>query len=82
MEHPLIISITNSSNKTIIVENTLKLRNEEQVSTKMGISNIKKRYSFYTNEKIEINQENNIFRVSLPLLKKETKQQIPLQTIN
>ncbi|CAM4134227.1 hypothetical protein FLJU110815_18675 [Flavobacterium jumunjinense] len=42
MEHPLIISITNSSNKTIIVENTLKLRNEEQVSTKMGISNIKK----------------------------------------
>ncbi len=32
-------------------------------------------------KKIEINQENNIFRASLPLLKKETKQ-IPLQTIN
>jgi two-component system LytT family sensor kinase len=82
IEHPLIISITNSSNKTIIVKNKLRLRNEEQVSTKMGINNIKKRFSFYTNEKIEINQENNIFRVSLPLLKKETKQQIPLQTIN
>jgi two-component system LytT family sensor kinase len=82
MEQPLQISITNIGDKTIVVENTLRLRKEEQESTKMGIDNIRKRFSFYTNEKVEVNQENNIFKVSLPLLKKEVKQLISLQTIN
>lgn len=78
-EQPLSISITNNSDNNIIVENTLRVRKEEQESTKMGIDNIKKRFSFYTNEKVKINQDNNIFRVCLPLLKKEVKQQIPLK---
>ncbi len=73
VEQPLQISITNIGNKSIVVENTLRVRKDDQNSTKMGIDNIKKRFSFYTNEKVEISRENNIFKVSLPLLKREVK---------
>lgn len=78
-EHPLFISIKNIDNTKIIVENTLRIRKDEQESTKMGLENIKKRFSFYTFEKVEIIQEDTTFRVTLPLLKKEVIQRTPIQ---
>lgn len=78
-EHPLLISIKNIGIESIVVENNLRIRKDEQESTKMGIENIKKRFSFYTNEKVKVFQDNTLFRVNLPLLKKEVKQRIPIQ---
>ena len=42
-------------------------------STKVGLRNINQRYSLITNRPVEINQSNNIFKVSLPLLTQEIK---------
>ncbi|WP_130734046.1 sensor histidine kinase [Flavobacterium sp. J27] len=78
-EHPLVISITNKKNECIIVENTVRIRKDSQESTKKGLENIKKRFSFYTDDKVKVIQENDTFKVSLPLLKKEVKRRTPLK---
>lgn len=78
-EQPLLIFIKNIGIESIVVENSLRIRKDEQESTKMGIENIKKRFSFYTNEKVEVFQSDTIFKVNLPLLKKEVKQRVPIQ---
>ncbi|WP_303318902.1 histidine kinase [Flavivirga abyssicola] len=72
-EKPLEISIFFINNKSLVVQNTLRKRKEEP-STKLGISNIKKRYAFYTNEPVTIEEENNIYKIAIPLLQKTIKQ--------
>ncbi len=71
-EKPLEVNIF-SKNKRLIVQNTLRKRKEEP-STKLGISNIKKRYAFYTNEPVTIQEENDVYRIEIPLLQKTIKQ--------
>ncbi|NMH86978.1 sensor histidine kinase [Flavivirga algicola] len=71
-EKPLEVNIF-SYNKRLVVQNTLRKRKEEP-STKLGIRNIKKRYAFYTNEPVVIEEENDIYKIEIPLLQKNIKQ--------
>ncbi len=69
---PLDVSIF-SNNQKLVVQNTLRKRKEEP-STKLGISNIKNRYAFYTNEPVIIETINDFYRIEIPLLEKNIKQ--------
>jgi len=72
-ENPLNIRIRSVGKIGIVVENTLRKRINEELSTKLGHKNIQKRYSFYTNQEMTIETETNLFRVTMPLLHKDIK---------
>lgn len=63
---PLTIKII-AEEKSIIVENNLQLRTDV-TSTKQGLQNIIDRFSFFTNQEIEIKETKAIFKVEIPLL--------------
>src|SRR5690606_37803294 len=69
-EKPLSIYIETVMDSTIIVKNTLRKRDAAEESTKLGIANIKKRYSFYTDHEVTVDEKNGFFSVTMPLLTK------------
>ena len=76
-QNPLIIKVV-QSNGTITVSNTLQKRNENQESkghessaqgsTGLGLSNIRSRYKFLTDEPLIVESNHEVFSVKLPLL--------------
>ncbi|WP_437373077.1 sensor histidine kinase [Maribacter litoralis] len=72
-ERPLTVIISNDENY-IKISNNLRKRKDSQDSTRLGLENIKKRFSFYTATPIQTYQKNDLFEVWLPLLKKEVGQ--------
>lgn len=63
---PLAVEIESNKNYLCVKNNINPLR-EQPESFQIGIENIKKRYSFFTNESIVLDK-NEHFKVSLPLL--------------
>lgn len=72
-EKPLNIRILSVGKIGVIVENTLRKRLNKEESTKLGHKNIKKRYSFYTNQEVTIETNVDFFKVTIPLLHKDIK---------
>lgn len=74
--HPLDIDIYIEKGTSIVIKNNLQKKNVIEKSTKTGLANIKKRYSYFGYDNITIQQADNIFLVAIPLLniKKETEQ--------
>lgn len=70
-EKPLHIRIY-IKGEYIVVENNLQKRFEEK-STKQGLANIRKRYTFLSAKEIRIQEKNNTFTVEMPLLTITTK---------
>ncbi|MEE4248248.1 MAG: histidine kinase, partial [Kangiellaceae bacterium] len=68
-EQPIAIDISDKDNR-LVVKNNIRKRADSETSTKLGLVNIKKRYAFYTNKDVIIEDENNSFKVSMPLLSK------------
>lgn len=66
-EHPISVYIY-SKNDYLIVENNLRRRKDSQESTQLGLSNIKKRYAYYTNEEVIIEENGENFQVKIPLI--------------
>ena len=66
-EEPLYINIYNSEDY-LIVENNFQKKNIINNSTKIGLENIKKRYSYLTNRELKIEKTNEKFIVKIPLL--------------
>jgi len=54
-------------NDNLIIENNLQKKYDES-STGLGLTNIISRYKFLTYKEVKIEQNNKIFKVSLPLL--------------
>ena len=73
LEQPLTIRIR-ATNRKLCLENTLRKRREPQPSTQVGLDNIRKRYSFYTQEPVTVTETDACFRVSIPLLANDVKQ--------
>ena len=71
-DNPLVINIYEDKG-CLVVENNINPKASLEKSTKVGLRNINQRYSLITNRPVEINQSNNIFKVSLPLLTQEIK---------
>ncbi|PWL40167.1 hypothetical protein DKG77_04910 [Flagellimonas aquimarina] len=70
-EKPLQISITSIENNALAIKNNLRKRVLKHETTRLGLENIKKRYSYYTNKLVLIREEEDYFEVIVPLLSKE-----------
>ncbi len=66
-ETPIVIDIYVDKDR-LVVANTMRKRVDSQDSTQLGLANIKKRYAFYTEEELCIEDKNNMFKVTMPLL--------------
>lgn len=59
-----------TQNNSLIIENPILPRSNVTESTKTGLKNIELRYSFFTDEKVVINNNGEVFKVILPLIKR------------
>ena len=67
-EKPLFIYISAVDNTELRVMNTKNESEQASASFRIGLENIRKRYQFFTNRKIEVKDEEK-FIVSLPVIK-------------
>ncbi|MEO0573086.1 MAG: histidine kinase [Bacteroidota bacterium] len=70
-EKPLNIAISTIQQDALVVSNNLQKRSNVEGTTKMGLQNIKKRYSYYTNKQVLIRETSDYFEVIIPLLQNE-----------
>ena len=57
----------------LVVKNSINLKPETQGNTSgSGLKNISKRYAYFTDRKVEVNRDHEIFSVSVPLLEVDT----------
>ncbi len=68
--NPLQVSIY-TNNNSLIVENQIQPRSDSKQSSKIGLINLNSRYSFFTDEKIEILKDVRNFKIILPLIHKK-----------
>lgn len=73
-EKPMKISVYTVGKIALVVENTLRKRELEEESTQLGLKNIRKRYSFYTNQEVDIELGYDSFKVTMPLLSRTALQ--------
>jgi hypothetical protein len=52
----------------ITVTNNLQIKPAEELSTQIGLKNIRSRYSFITDREVTVEQNDQYFRVTVPLL--------------
>lgn len=77
---PLYLEIFSHDEVSITVKNNLQLKPvDREESTKLGLSNIVKRYEFLVRKGIQIQQTDDFFSVTLPLIrfKKPTDSALP-----
>lgn len=67
---PLRIEIVKSGGR-LIVRNNLQKRHSPGEISGIGLNNITERYRFFTDEEVQISEEEGSFSVSIPLLKSE-----------
>lgn len=73
---PLSISVGIENNK-LVVFNKIQAKSSKLPSTKVGLKNIEERYKLISSEKLIIENNDGVFKVSLPLLKiKDQKKRI------
>jgi len=66
-DKPLTIHI-HSEQDQLVVENNKQLKSTLGISTKMGLENIMRRYELLNASPITVINQDDIFRVKLPLL--------------
>jgi two-component system LytT family sensor kinase len=67
LDHPLQINIYTENDK-IIIENKLQLKKSKEVSTKVGLENINQRYIHLLNKHIDIEVDEQYFKIKLPVI--------------
>jgi len=66
---PLIVTLSTASNDGFLsVTNNLQLKSSTERSSKIGLTNIRKRYDYLSGKKIEIVNNEESFTVKIPLL--------------
>lgn len=68
---PLTIKFYNDDNRNLVVENNLQKKVSPQQHTGIGLKNIMERYKLIGRENIKIEDTNNIYRVTVPMIKQE-----------
>lgn len=68
-ENPLLVYISAVDNTSLIIYNTKTRSVKPVTSFRVGLENIHKRYSFFTNEKVVVRDDEK-FLVQLPVLKR------------
>ena len=72
-EDPLQIQISDLSGEALSVRNKRNPRQQEILSTGVGLANIKRRYAAHTSQPVLIREEEMEFEVILPLLRNPKK---------
>ncbi len=67
-KHPLTISISTPDAETIVVRNTICLKQEEPMGEKVGLANLAERYKLVSDWAVEVHRDSTTFEVSIPLL--------------
>ncbi|MEL6918219.1 MAG: histidine kinase [Bacteroidota bacterium] len=80
-EKPMEIKIFSVGKLGLVVENTLRKREQREESTKLGLKNIRKRYAFYTRQEVTIETEKGLFKITMPLLHRNEKE-IPILSVS
>ncbi len=70
---PLRVEVFIENNLKLIVKNNLQKKNHVMNSTKVGLQNIKNRYSFFSDQKVEVFATTDSFVVSIPLIQIDEK---------
>jgi two-component system LytT family sensor kinase len=60
-----------TQNNSLVIENPIRPRTNIVESSKTGLKNIEKRYSFFTDEKVIVSNKGGIFKVILPLIQRK-----------
>jgi len=67
-KNPFTIKIFTIEDQHLVVTNTIKERVSKEYSTGIGLTNLSKQYHYLSGKEITITNNNNEFRVELPLL--------------
>jgi LytS/YehU family sensor histidine kinase len=67
LDHPLEIRLYIEDDK-IIVENPIQLKKSREVSTRVGLENINQRYLHLLNRQIDIEADDQTFKIKLPVI--------------
>ncbi|MDI9364455.1 MAG: histidine kinase [Flavobacterium sp.] len=67
--NPLNVTIYTQGN-ALVIQNNCQPRSDDANSSKLGLKNIQSRYSFFTNQTVEIVATKSFFTVVLPLIAK------------
>lgn len=67
-KRPLHIQVYVDDQNRLVVQNNLQRKKQVMHSTKVGLENVRNRYRFFTNETIEIIEDNQSFAVAIPLI--------------
>jgi LytS/YehU family sensor histidine kinase len=67
LDHPLEIKLYTEGDK-IVVENKVQPKKSAEVSTKVGLENINQRYIHLLNQKIDIESNEQYFKIKLPVI--------------
>jgi hypothetical protein len=51
-----------------VVENNLQKKETKEYSSNVGLKNIQSRYGFLTNDKVEVLDDDKVFKVKIPLI--------------
>lgn len=79
-KRPLTISVeVDHKGEYLWVKNNIQKKIQEVRSTGMGLKNIKKRFSFFTDASVQILEENQQFSVGLPFIK--TREEVTTETM-
>jgi len=65
---PLHIDIHTNGEQTLVVSNNLQPRLVTEPSTRIGLENIRKRYELISGRTVKVNENDGMFKVTLPLL--------------
>jgi len=55
-------------NLTIVVENNIQKKESKEYSSNVGLKNIQSRYGFLSTGKIEVFENEQLFKVRIPLI--------------
>ncbi|MDP5171076.1 MAG: histidine kinase, partial [Bacteroidia bacterium] len=67
--YPLSIELfVDEQAHTLTMTNPIRLRQIPRESTGVGLSNIRARYQMISDREVEIDQQDGVFKVTLPLL--------------
>ncbi|HVU94870.1 MAG TPA: histidine kinase [Puia sp.] len=68
-EFPLRITVRTEGDDRLLVENRLRTKTPLEGSTRTGLNNIDQRYTLISRQHINIKKTNEVFSVSLPLIR-------------
>ena len=69
-KQPLKIEVYLDEDQNIVVRNNIQLKKQIMPSTGVGLNNISSRISYFTENKLQIIQDEDYFKVSMPLIDK------------